>query len=104
MPRCSGGTTLPAADRTRSPTMMLPPSGARNPASSRSVVVLPQPEGPSSDRNSPSSIVRLRSETALTSANRRVRLLMMTRAIWLLHPPEEPPPDEAVADHRQRQG
>ena len=37
---------------------MRPASGASNPAIIRSVVVLPQPLGPSSEKNSPSPIAR----------------------------------------------
>ncbi len=39
---------------SRSPMRMDPPLGGTKPAIMRSVVVLPQPEGPSSTRNSPS--------------------------------------------------
>src|SRR3954462_8112315 len=104
MPRCSGGTTRPAADSTRSPTTMRPLFGARNPASRRKVVVWPQPDGPSSDRNSPSSIVSVRSATALTSANFRVSPSIATRAMSLFRPRYEPLSDHAIADDSQRQG
>src|SRR6266508_2427795 len=50
-----------------------PSSGRSNPAISRSVVVLPQPEGPSSEKNSPEGIDRLIPATAVTSANRFTR-------------------------------
>ena len=43
---------------------MSPASGRSNPAIMRSVVVLPQPEGPSSEMNSPGWIVSDRSSTA----------------------------------------
>ena len=42
-------------------------SGLRNPATSRSVVVLPQPEGPSSATSSPGFTWRSRALTAATS-------------------------------------
>ena len=52
--RC-GGTNTPAATSTtvRSPITMRPPSALSSPATQRSVVVLPQPEGPSSVTTSP---------------------------------------------------
>ena len=66
MARRSGGTVRPGAERMRSPTVIWPASSARNPARSRNVVVLPQPEGPSSETSCPGSIARLRSSTAAT--------------------------------------
>ena len=41
-----------------------PADGSMKPATIRKVVVLPQPEGPSSTRNSPSAIVSETSRTA----------------------------------------
>src|SRR5271166_5410287 len=104
MPRCSGATAAPGEERTRSPTMMRPPSGARKPASNRSVVVLPQPEGPSRERNSPSAMVRSRLDTAVTSPKRRLSPSTTTRATSSLSAREESTPEDAVADHRQCQG
>src|SRR5688572_17678734 len=49
-----------------------PASGSSNPASIRKVVVLPQPEGPSSDRNSPTSTFRSMPSTAVTVPKRLV--------------------------------
>src|SRR5262245_28530214 len=47
--------------------MTISPSvGISNPASIRNKVVLPQPDGPSSAKNSPSSISKLTLSTALT--------------------------------------
>ena len=46
MPRRSGGTARPAPHTTRSPMVTVPASGARNPAMTRSSVVLPPPEAP----------------------------------------------------------
>src|SRR3984893_2223666 len=43
---------------------MVPESGVSKPASMRSSVVLPQPEGPSSAKNSPAAISRETSSTA----------------------------------------
>src|SRR2546430_6427761 len=51
---------------------MVPSVGCSNPAISRSVVVFPQPEGPSSEKNSPLSTVRSIWSTA-TSVKRFVR-------------------------------
>ncbi len=47
---------------------MRPASGCSKPATMRSVVVLPQPEGPSSVSSSPGSTVRLTSFTAASAA------------------------------------
>ena len=58
-----------------------PPSGASNPATMRSRVVLPQPEGPSRQKNSPASMERLTSSTATKSPKRRVTLRISSRAM-----------------------
>src|SRR5690348_18273697 len=52
--------------------MIRPLVGCSKPAISRSVVVLPQPDGPSREKNSPLATVRSMLSTA-TSANRLVR-------------------------------
>ena len=52
--------------------------GKSNPAIIRSVVVLPQPEGPSRAKNSPSPISRSMSSTAVTSPKRFVMPAMLT--------------------------
>src|SRR5215468_5728850 len=52
---------------TRSPNRISPAVISSRPATIRSAVVLPQPDGPTSTTNSPSSIVRLRSRTASLS-------------------------------------
>src|ERR1700676_556562 len=49
---------------------MSPPSGASNPAISRSIVVLPHPEGPSSVQNSPSATENDTASTAATPSKR----------------------------------
>ena len=51
---------------------MRPASGASKPAIMRRVVVLPQPLGPSIEKNSPPGIVIVTSFTATTSPNRFV--------------------------------
>ena len=64
MRRCSGGTT-PDADEICLPSIsMLPPVGGMKPAIMRKVVVLPQPDGPSSDTNSPLASSSEKSDTA----------------------------------------
>ena len=60
---------------------MRPPSGRSKPAIIRSSVVLPQPEGPSSVKNSPASMARLTSSTAVKSPKRRVTSWISSSAI-----------------------
>ena len=50
------------------PRKICPEVGSSSPAIMRSVVVLPQPEGPSRQKNSPSLTVKLESFTAVKSA------------------------------------
>src|SRR5262249_9448385 len=57
---------------TWSPNQMSPASGWANPARSRSSVVLPQPDGPSSVNSSPSSTARSTPSTAGTAPYRFV--------------------------------
>ena len=62
MSRSLGGTSL-----TRLPSMkMLPLEISSRPATMRSVVDLPQPDGPTSTTNSWSPISRLAASTAVT--------------------------------------
>src|SRR5438105_8894326 len=59
------GRRFAGTDVTSWPSRTIrPSSGVSKPAIIRSVVVLPQPLGPSSEKNSPSSIARLTSRTA----------------------------------------
>jgi hypothetical protein len=51
---------------TRSPMAMVPPVISSSPAIMRSVVDLPQPDGPTSTTNSWSAMCRLKSFTATT--------------------------------------
>src|SRR6266852_1226088 len=53
---------------TRSPILIWPAVISSSPARQRSAVVLPQPDGPTRTRNSPSLICRSRSLTATTSS------------------------------------
>jgi len=56
---------------TRSPIEIEPSLGFSKPATSRSAVVLPQPDGPTRIRNSPSAISSDRSSSATTSSEKR---------------------------------
>ena len=58
MRRCSGGTIPAGEEKSRPPTWIVPRSGARKPARVRSIVVLPQPEGPRKVTNSFSAMSR----------------------------------------------
>ena len=57
MLRRSGGSVFCGEETTRSPTRISPAVGSTKPAISRSVVVLPQPDGPSRQTSVPCSIV-----------------------------------------------
>ncbi len=69
IPRSLGGTKMPLAESNTvvSPITMRPESGRSRPARQRSVVVLPQPEGPSSVNSRPRSTLKLTLSTARTS-------------------------------------
>src|ERR1700680_414334 len=73
MLRRSGGTTDRGEEITLPLTRISPASGSRNPAMSRNVVVLPHPEGPSRQMNSPGSTARLIPSTDVTPGYRLVR-------------------------------
>src|SRR3954471_1627961 len=66
MLRARGGTCTPRSGAATSspPIEMVPPVGCSRPAMHRSVVVLPQPEGPSSTTISPAAMRKLTSSTA----------------------------------------
>ena len=66
--RLAGGTCVTSPPRSR----MRPLVGSSKPAIMRSVVVLPQPDGPSIEKNSPSWISNETSSTATTSSKRFV--------------------------------
>src|SRR6266436_1667746 len=59
--RARGGTRMPRAgdDTTLPPIVISPPVGCSRPATQRSVVVLPQPDGPSSTTISPAGTAKL---------------------------------------------
>src|SRR5919106_1623788 len=73
--RLFGGTNTPAAASvTASPLMLIVPRSARSkPAMQRSVVVLPQPLGPSSEMNWPGATLNDTSSTAVTAPYRLTR-------------------------------
>src|SRR3990172_1301695 len=129
MSRSLGGRSL----TIRSPIWISPAVISSRPATIRSVVVLPQPDGPTKTMNSLSRIVRFTSLTACTSSYFLFRSLSTTCAIsdlagapWndrprarrrrpglhramVPHPglPEQPPgePERDVGkDHHQEQG
>src|SRR5690242_20801518 len=78
---CSGDhRDLPSFPTRRSSDLISPPLGSSNPATMRSVVVLPQPDGPTSTTNSPSSIARLTLFTAATAPNDLLKLTSSMRA------------------------
>jgi hypothetical protein len=65
MRRFSGGTTPDGEEITWPSISMVPVAGGMKPAIMRKVVVLPQPDGPSSETNSPLAISSEKSSTAL---------------------------------------
>ncbi len=69
-----GASTVTSTFRRR----MRPASGSSKPPIMRSVVVLPHPLGPSSEKNSPS---RISSETERTASTLPNRLLTFSRLI-----------------------
>jgi hypothetical protein len=75
-PRSRGSRSL-----TTRPSMRISPAlGSMKPAIMRKVVVLPQPDGPTSTTNSPSSMVRPRLRTATTLPNALLRPTSSMRA------------------------
>src|SRR5262249_27070543 len=81
MPRSLGGTnTLLSVSHTVTSAMTIrPDSGRSSPARQRSVVVFPQPDGPSSVISFPVSMPRLMPSTALTTT-----LPGATNVLWRL--------------------
>jgi hypothetical protein len=67
MPRRSGGTTASGEEIGSPLRRMVPCDGGMKPAIMRSMVVLPQPEGPSSEMNSPCAMSSEKSSTATAS-------------------------------------
>src|SRR5690348_18274332 len=64
--RARGGTSMPRPgdDTTLPPIEISPPVGCSRPATQRKVVVLPQPDGPSSTTISPAGTAKLMPSTA----------------------------------------
>src|SRR4029079_19288043 len=72
-------------------TVIVPEVGFSKPAIIRSVVVLPQPEGPRNDTNSPRATSRLKSATAATPPGKSFWTDVRVRnAIVGRRPPSEP--------------
>src|SRR5665213_4535608 len=91
MPRSRrrGGTRMPLpGDDTTFPAMLISPEvGCSSPATQRSVVVLPQPEGPSSTTISPAGTAKLTPSTAgRPIANCLRRSLTLSAAVIVLLP------------------
>src|ERR1700733_14271436 len=87
--RSRGGTRMPRAgdDTTRPAMPMSPEVGCSSPATQRSVVVLPQPEGPSSTTISPAGTAKLTPSTAgRPIANCLRRSLTLSAAVTVLLP------------------
>ena len=83
MLRRSGGSEVPGAEMTWPSIVIVPLVGSSRPAIMRSVVVLPQPDGPSSETNSPEASARLTSSTATTPPKRqptRASASLLTRS------------------------
>src|ERR1700730_475492 len=90
MSRCDARLNVTSS----SPSRMRPDVGNSRPAIMRSVVVLPQPEGPSRQKNSPLRTVNVESRTAVKSPNAFWRCSMRISAIDLVR--------ELRNDHEQR--
>src|SRR5690349_8621663 len=76
-PRARGGTSL----TTSRPITISPDVGFSRPAMIRRNVVLPQPDGPGSTKNSPSCTARQMPSTATTSPNCLRILVVVTGAM-----------------------
>src|SRR5215475_1744939 len=88
-PRRSAGTfTLGEDENTGLPPIRISPDvGRSSPAIARSVVVLPQPDGPSSVRCSPAPTVNVTPRTAVTPPKRTTRSGTSMDAWLTLTPP-----------------
>src|SRR3954462_4743730 len=89
MSRSRGASRL----TTRSPIDISPADTASSPASIRSAVVFPEPDGPTSTMNSPSAISSDSERTAATAPKRLETSANVTRAISgssRAYPPEGP--------------
>src|ERR1700675_4190063 len=77
MSRCDARLKLTSSPRSR----MRPDVGSSRPAIIRNVVVLPQPEGPSRQKKSPSGTVNVESRTAVNAPNDLCRFSTRISAI-----------------------
>src|SRR5262244_123348 len=87
------------------PIKISPSSGCSKPAISRSEVVLPQPDGPRSDRNSPLCTLSVTASTAVSEPNRLVTARSSTSNAWSLYPgvtPDPTPHQEVLGHHRAK--
>src|SRR3954451_7331843 len=104
MSRSRGGTWL----TTRSPILISPSEMSSRPATMRSAVVFPHPDGPTRTRSSPSSAVRSRSLTArVPSAYTLFTVLNRTPATLAPDPAREALDQrllgEEIEDHHREQ-
>src|ERR1700746_3033512 len=95
MPRSRerGGTRMPRAgdDTTLPPMAISPPVGCSRPATQRSVVVLPQPDGPSRTTISPAGTAKLTPSMAgRPTANCLRRSVTSSVAVMTSHPRRRP--------------
>src|SRR3954469_20905815 len=102
MSRCRGGSPV----TTRPLMRTWPPVTSSSPATMRSVVLLPQPDGPTRTTNSPGSTSRLTSRTATTPPGNSLRTSSRTIPFTASGRSTQHPPDVAVEDEgddRRRQ-
>src|SRR2546423_15227039 len=102
MSRAAGDTEV----TSRSPIAIVPAVGCSSPATIRSAVDLPQPDGPTSTISSPSATSSERSSTAtVPPSNRLVTELNVTPALALAPDPGgvERTDEVALAEHQPDQ-
>src|ERR1043166_2467230 len=89
MLRSRGGTSRPrcGAETTSPPIAMVPAVGCSSPATQRNVVVLPQPDGPSSTTISPAATRKLTSSTAGRPAKNSLRRRSTLSSADMARPP-----------------
>src|SRR5215510_2281920 len=90
--RWCGGTNMPAGTltTTRSPMVMRPSSAFSRPATQRSVVVLPQPEGRSSVTISPAATSKSMPATAVTTSLLAMKVLVSPSTRIMIQQPRTP--------------
>src|SRR5215468_8590222 len=101
MPRSRdrGGTRMPRAgeDTTLAPIAISPPVGCSRPATQRSVVVLPQPDGPSSTTISPAGTEKLTPSIAGRPIANCLRRSMTSSGAVMISGPRCLPPQRSLA-------